>query len=658
LNLPVAPPDDGFPEAYAPFLPVLERLSEPLQKVLHGQLAQFERAFRTVDRHEMAQQGEFEGLGGLTMRGDISHILQSELLMRSHAPLEFLRRLVESETIYLDKQFADPGIRSVYRAMISMGPGVLGHGRLICLATIFFMARVARQRGATFHWCFMPRADGPVWFDEISVNTIKRFLRAASYKEMSPDDVAAARRAWGQVETDPLRPDKIDHVDWTIGAAARRPAVRSDHRIAAAFDDADNILSFALLSPRPDEPRSAQLLLRQGGREQQKVEVTFPDDRICLSALSDPFRPLKPTSPALPAGKARAVQTGWETEYLSIPRTQLKIVRLTDGVLILLSAAKRGFAQKWFIPLPKSVILVGIKVDELLSIIVHSDRDGWETLTYGQFRLSARQTPLPVLQHRKQATSRQLFRNRSRYAIPPLNLDGSVEFYSASGDAFELTFDHLDRAVHFSPLRKTPKTLLAVGAYRIVKIVENDTTILRMLKNRAKHVDDYVVPPLVPDHIREIFLSGSERSLAYSVAPGQWRFPPKMTDGVAGETAEIQLEAHETLLTGNNNGTHVTARIWSDARYGGNGTIRSVRYGEREEAGKQPLLKLGDDALSIVKVQVADDGVWALSADADGEPCALLHYKRRSSGQYECTRFEIEELLADAVRIDLATLDA
>eukprot|EP01035_Chromulina_nebulosa_P034234 gene34234-45916_t len=183
-----------LPAAYAPFAPVLERLSEPLQLLLHGQLLQFETLVRNVDAPEFAPQGEFEGLGGLTMRGDIAQLVQSELLLRTEAPLEFLRRIADSETLYLEKQYADPGARPVFRVMISVGPAILGHGRLLALAALLFMARVALSRGAAFHWCFLPRNEGAVWFDEVSVNTIKRFLRAAARCEMTGEDVAADRR--------------------------------------------------------------------------------------------------------------------------------------------------------------------------------------------------------------------------------------------------------------------------------------------------------------------------------------------------------------------------------------------------------------------------------------------------------------------------------
>ena len=78
-----------LPKAYAPFAPVLELLPRPLAQVLRGQLAQFEPLARGLEQREFALQGDFEGLGGLTHHGAIDHILQSELLLRTEAPLDW-----------------------------------------------------------------------------------------------------------------------------------------------------------------------------------------------------------------------------------------------------------------------------------------------------------------------------------------------------------------------------------------------------------------------------------------------------------------------------------------------------------------------------------------------------------------------------------------
>jgi hypothetical protein len=647
---------DVLPAAYAPFLPVLERLSEPLVRVLEGQLVQFERLVRSMDTREFVPQGEFEGLGGLTMRGEVTHILQSELLLRTEAPLEFLRRLAESETVYLEKQYADPGARSVYRATISAGPGMLGHGRIVALAAIFFLARVARERGAEFHWCVLPRADGPVWFDEVSVNTIKRFLRAAAWREMHADDLGEAGKVWTSLEPQALKDENFRAVDWVIGADPRRPALRGAP--ALAVRDSANSLSFALLPQIPGEPRSAQLLVRQNGRERARAAILFPDDHSCVSALENPFRPMKPQQRGGSAlGTSIPALPGWEPHYFIMPNPQTHVVRLDEGLLILRWAGKDGFAQRHFVPIPEGVHLVGVRMqDNMFSVMVHEVRGGREMLSYGQFLLLGGASTKPVLARSRQVPSKHLFDKRGRYAVPPINIGEGAEFYSSSGAAYHLSFHHAQYDVGFMPLYKAPRTIFANPPYRVVEAEDGGRKTLRVLKQRHGLVDDYPAGDL-PEQLYGMVYSGGDRSLAYSAAPGVWTIPAAVKPGDQDRPRQIVVAPHETLLIGRISGTGETARIWSDARYGGDGSIRSVRQEEGAMVLRQAQLRLGGDAMSIVKIALADDGYWALAADADGAPSELLHYRlRKRDSRYLCDRFPLDGLRAKAAKIDLETL--
>ena len=181
--------------------------------------------------------------------------------------------------------------------MISVGPGSPGHGRIVALAALIFMARVAQIRGAAFWWCFLPRTDGSVWFDELSVNTVKRLLKAASYREMTPDDAVEAAQLWEGLTAGPARRDAPELIDWMIGDLGRRP--RSPRNAAYWNPDAPtNQLSFTVLAPCPGALRSARLQLRRRGGQATRADISFPDDRVCVSALKTPVPPLRPAAPA------------------------------------------------------------------------------------------------------------------------------------------------------------------------------------------------------------------------------------------------------------------------------------------------------------------------------------------------------------------------
>lgn len=649
---------DPLPLAYAPFLPVLERLSEPLLRIVQGQLAQFERLVRDFGAPEMAEQGEFEGLGGLTSRGDVAHILQSEWLLRTEAPLEFLRRLAESETVYLEKQYADPGAKLVYRAMISIGPGLLGHGRIVALAAIFFLARIAHERNAAFHWCLLPAKEGVRWFDEVSVSTVKRFLRAVSYREMTPDDRAAAEALWESLETRAGDTGRVRRLDWVIGADRRGPASPGDTAIRTAA----NALSFALLAPAREEPRSALMIVRQKERERARAAIVFPDDRVCVSALENPFRPLKPPAAGGTAlGPAIPAMGAWEPDYLITPNAHVRIVRTGEGLLVL-RYAKEGFTEIHFVPLPKGMHLAGVQMyDRMLSLLVHSVQFGQEMLSYGQFRLLAGQKPQLVLKRSRLVPSQHLFEKRRPYAIPTLSIGEGAEFYSVSGQAYHLTFRPEHRDTGFTPLYKASKTLYSNGAYRVAKMEERGMTILRVLKHRHTRVDDYPLPQGVglPDAVHGMTYSGGDRSLAYSTEKGVWKIPSAALSGGAPAMPpqELRLAPQEALLTAKTRSDGVTAWIWSDARYGGDGTISTVRVENGVMRRRQPPIELGDDAMAIAQVRLSDGGLWALTVDAEGVPVDLLHYRpQKRDHRFQRLRFPLEYLRAKAVEIGLEQL--
>jgi hypothetical protein len=646
-----------LPAVYVPFLPVLERLSEPLMRVIEGQLLQFERLASNFDTHEMTAQGEFEGLGGLTMRGEIAHILQSELLLRTEAPLEFLRRLVESETVFLEKQYADPGAKSVYRATISVGPGLLGHGRIIALAAIFFLARIARERGAAFHWSILPRREGPIWFNEVSVNTVKRFLRAASHREMHADDLAEAEAIWDRLSQEDRTNGIVRHVDWAIGAAGTRRLRHGNATVAVS--EASNSLAFMLLPPARDVPRSAQIAVRHLGRERASATIVFPDDASCASALENPFRPLRPQVLAGAIGKAIPERTGWEPLHFIAPNNRTRIIRLNDGLLVLDRITKQQTGHSYFVVIPQEMHLAGLQADgTMLSLIVHSSLRERERLSY--FRIFPMGVPKVTLECIRSwpVPSEHLFHKRSPAALPPLNVGRDVEFYSGSGQAYRLRLNSEDWDTGFKPQYDAPKTLFANGTHRIVFANREDEPVLRVQKGTKQGVDDFLLPPgTKPEQVRDLVYWGTDRGLAYSLQPGLWTVPAAL-GSLAGPAGELQVEPYEKVLSATRHGDVVTARIWSDARYGGDGSVRAIRIENGVRTARNLPVKLGDDAFSIIKVLQDDDGLWALTTDGAGNPAELLQYRlQKRDHRYQCIRFDLRKLRSKATQLRLETHD-
>jgi hypothetical protein len=658
------------PAAYAAFAPILERLSEPLRRVLCGQLEQFERLAPNLDAPELAPQGEFEGLGGLTLRGDINHILQSELLLRSEAPLEFLRRLVEAETLYSEKQYADTGARLVYRAILSVGPGALGHGRVVGLAALFFLARIAHARRADFYWCFLPRTDGAVWFEALSVNTVKRLLRSASYREMNGQDVDEALAFWSSPARGARAADERDVVDWMIGARPRRPvAVRNNDRTGYVVDTFANALAFAVLPPRPGEPRAAELRLREGGRELARTLTVFPADAVCASALVTPFQPLVPPKFAVRPPVHRRGQAGWAPQFFATSSGNGKIIRMSGGLLILAKNRALEIEGRWFVPLAPDILLAGVRLHgDRLGIVIHTTRSSNGALIYGDFRLPPSGDASLASMRVARIPAAQLFRQQPAFAVPPLTFIDGVQFYSATGQTFQLGFGSQATEASFTPLYKAPKVLAVTGAYHVMSTQTDGDQVLRVLRNGASLPDDFYpgAESIAADRLLGMVYNRSSRSLAYSVSPETWTVltcrQPSIQGGPPGPQApppgRLAVDRHESVLAGQLKAGVLSAQIWSDARYGGDGTVRTIRRRDGGATVKQPILKLGDDALTIGRIEVGDEGViWAITLNESGEPAELLGYRAlKANNRFLCTRFDLEALVREATTVDLRPL--
>lgn len=655
-----------LPGPYAPFAPVLERLSAPLQQVLNGQLLQFERLVRTFDVLQFAPHGEFEGLDGLTMSGEIAHIVQSELLLRTEVPMEFLRRLAEGETLYQQKSYADPGARSVYRAMVSIGPGVLGHGRLVILAALFFLARVARERGAEFHWCCLPRAEGPIWFEDVSVNVVKRFMRAVSHREATEGDVAEAQAVWARLEPAALVRDRPLHVDWILGGRAWAAIPMSAGKPVPAVARAANTLSFSLNAPARDEPRRVDLHVRRSGKDLVRTELELPEDDVCASAIENPFKSFKPIALKGARGVPPHVP-GWEPLYFFSPVPGAKLVRMKDGVLLIVSRGKSRIDESWFVPVPDTVKLAGIQLDGLnLSIAVQAMEGSREIMAFRRFRMGVRDAHI-LSTFALEMPTRHLFRNQRPYSIPPLfSSDYGFEICSTSGQAFDFQPGHEGGRARFQMLHSAPKTLHADGAYRTVRAEVGGEPVLRVLKKLRRLMCEFREGPerVTSERLRGMVFSASEMGLAYSIAPRRWVVPPCRRDDphlssmerrLGRDTArEVVLEPHETLLGAAMAQDGVKARIWSDARYGGEGTIVSgLRQGSSIRLRQAPI-RLGEDAMWIARIVSSDDGYWAVTTDADGAPRELLQYRiLKRKGIQDCRRLDLTQLARQATRIEL-----
>lgn len=644
-----------LPPAYAPFENILGLLAQPLADVLRGQLLQFENLARGLEQREFARQGEFEGLGGLTHHGDIEHILQSELLLQSEAPLEFLRRLAESEMLYHDRIFADPGRRHIWRVMISVGPDILGHGRLVALASLFFLARIAARREADFHWCFLPREEGAVWFSELSVNAIKRFLRSAAFREANAEDCDAAREAWSAAFAED-GDEKAELADWLIGSS------RNWGNEVPAILRQPNSLSFAMHAPVRGEPRQASVTIRRAHRELRRTNVELAPDAQCLTALQKPFPTPRRPGPGRQAGTSIPDMAGWEPLYLSMPTGHTRAIRMHEGLLVLAVEQEVTPDAAWFLPLAQDVHLAGIAIQhDTLFVLHHRTVLGEQRLVYHAFGLKPGRALTRTAAMSHAVPSEHLFRDRANYALPGIAVDGGAQFYSTTGQAYELSARG-PQGSRFSAQYSVPRTLLSNGLHRVVGYVEDEKAILQVVRRGTRNPVSFFMPHLaeIPDRFHGLAWGGGEMGLAYALEPGRWQVvPPHL--GQAGRSSSqywFRVEPCEHVLHGasRNDGPH--AVLWSDAAYGGEGVVEFVRFANGKRRRDRASLDLGEDAARIATLKRINSHFWAVACDGTGQPQDLIVYRHnKNSGKSRASRHSLEELRATAALLQFGEAD-
>ena len=653
---------EPFPEAYTPFLPVIERLSDPLTSILRGHLLSLEALLQAVQNRDRHIVGDFEGVGGLTQRGDISRILQSELLLRSEAPLEFLRRVAEHETLYMETEHSDPGEKLTYRVMISVGPNMLGHSRLVALACLIFLARIALSRKAELHWCYLPTINAPVWFEGVNINSIKRFLKFASYREASVSDYEKACNIWEDLHAEDLARDHIRQ-SWVVRPTDPRAEDFSNH------DAVENALTIAMDPPAFDGPQSAVLDLQKRGRNIRRLAMTFPDERVCTSALNHPFRPYrpKPRRDTADAGNARIpVLGGWEPRFLVSSNASNFIIRFEHyrrglGFIVLKSGQVEKVAH---LPLPENILLAGVENIPFQScpgLMLQNTVESEESLINASIAYDGKSLNGA---RRKIVTSRHLFSKQGSHAIPGLSHKIGIRCFTTLGQPFLFKIADPSDVKIVIEYREN-RILHSDGEYRVEIFNPADATMSeRMQKNRGAEFDGPAFqvfresgkfiaafpgePDMTPNRLRAMIFTPSTRCLAYCHQAGHWRIMQNPRASRSSRQAlnpssinilDVTLPLYERVITSNIKSGVAKLLVYSDPSLGGENQLRYVWHDENGFLRKQTALKLGNSR-PLVQLRKRTDGKFsAVYLDEHGDPGTLVILKKHGG---TLTKFEYD----------------
>ncbi|BCM92505.1 hypothetical protein IAD21_04385 [Abditibacteriota bacterium] len=256
-----------LPPPLAPWTPFLELLPlesalalGPLLRRLDGWIGPLRAA---------PQSGimEPDGFDGLARRGAPERLLLSEWLLLEEAPLEFLRRLSQSESGYLQLARHDPHTARASLALFDGGPDVLGGPRLVQLAALLVLARRAESAGATFRWGLWQKPGE--WNDEVNRESVERWLSLRSEGEPAMHHLTLWKETWKQAHVDWQR-DEL----WLVGSPELAPFVPARARLLQVRDELE-----------PLAPNRAVEVVS----EARMLRLELPDDRTGARLLREPF---------------------------------------------------------------------------------------------------------------------------------------------------------------------------------------------------------------------------------------------------------------------------------------------------------------------------------------------------------------------------------
>lgn len=263
----------GLPPELAPWRPLLAPLSPEFPRHLGPWVRRLAAVLgpMTVDHEDPA--GEPDGFGGVARRGGYERLLLSEWALARSVPLEFLRRAVMGEHLFLDParrvRRGDPRLVALFDA----GPDQLGAPRLAHLVALVVLAERAARAGGEFVWGLLqdPHA---VRHDAADPDGFRHLLAGRSPRLPAAADLERWSGELGAVVADEER--------WWIGGAT----------LAALRHDGGHGHGGRLTVSEPATPETAELMVAVSapGRSRVELRLSLPPSPVRVRLLRDPTR--------------------------------------------------------------------------------------------------------------------------------------------------------------------------------------------------------------------------------------------------------------------------------------------------------------------------------------------------------------------------------
>ena len=140
----------ALPEPLARWSPLVADLPRDVADCLAPWMEQLARAIGPLRAHTIRGEGEPDGVDGVTRRAPFDRLLDTERLLATEVPDEFVRRAAQSELLFHALALKELRPARASLLLVDAGPAQLGAPRLAHLALVLVLAARAKDAGARF----------------------------------------------------------------------------------------------------------------------------------------------------------------------------------------------------------------------------------------------------------------------------------------------------------------------------------------------------------------------------------------------------------------------------------------------------------------------------------------------------------------------------
>lgn len=340
---------NALPGPLARWSPLVADFPKDVALTLAPWMESLSRALGPLRAHTVVGEGDPDGVDGVTRRGPFDRLLDTERLLATEVPDEFVRRAAQSELLFHALALKETKPPRASLMLVDAGPAQIGAPRLAHLAIVLVLAARAREAGARFAWALMqdPPVEGRAPKLVLGVEAPLPALLILDRRALPPtdEDLAAwddfaLRAGWDDVwrVSEDARPSKR-----VRGGAVRvrDPVLRGVARLDLEVDHGGRVAHRSLALP-----------------EASLQERVLRDPRSLFAAKPD----AKPAPPHRPAPNTREVDVSATPPiFLCGGRKVVTRNALGDPLVFTLPTAgqKNARPKRWRCPDGEKVIAAG-----------------------------------------------------------------------------------------------------------------------------------------------------------------------------------------------------------------------------------------------------------------------------------------------------------